>query len=31
MVESLVKIADWCAPLKISKGAENLVLQAPQL
>jgi hypothetical protein len=29
-VESRVQIADWCAPWKISNGAENLVLWALQ-
>jgi hypothetical protein len=29
-VESRVQIADWCAPWKISNGAENFVLQALQ-
>jgi hypothetical protein len=27
-VESHVQIAEWCAPWKITSGAENLVLQA---
>jgi hypothetical protein len=29
-VESCVQIADWCAPWKISNGAQNHVLQAVQ-
>jgi hypothetical protein len=29
-VESHVQIAYWCAPLKISCGAENRILQALQ-
>jgi hypothetical protein len=28
--ESHVQIANWCAPWKISNGAENFVLQALQ-
>jgi hypothetical protein len=30
-VESCVQIAEWCAPWKISNGAQDLVLYALQL